>query len=371
MVTRVVYAVRDGEKSKSRFRPRWLVQILALALAGCSSISSQHPFQMPGIGAERAQGQTWPVAPEVPRYAFIGHLYGESNTRAEAVNWSGLARFLAVIVGLDARSRDRLDLVRPQQVATDGKGRIYVTDPGMQSIFVFDETLGEFTVWNEQRLDLSLPSPIGIVYAEDSVWITDSELALVYRLSPDGEVLASFGQGILRRPTGIAFDPDGRRLFVSDTAAGQIVLFDPGGALLDVWGDPGQGAGHFNRPTYITYRPGRLYVADSLNARIQMFDDEGRYAGSFGRRGLYVGNFSRPKGVALDSDGNIYVTESYFDHVLIYNREGEFLMSIGGSGVAPGRFSQPTGLWVDDQDRVFVSDMLNSRVSMFQYLGSN
>jgi streptogramin lyase len=46
-------------------------------------------------------------------------------------------------------------------------------------------------------------------------------------------------------------------------------------------------------------------------------------------------------------------------------------MSIGGSGPAPGQFSQPTGLWVDDRDRVYVSDMLNSRVSMFQYLGNN
>jgi streptogramin lyase len=46
-------------------------------------------------------------------------------------------------------------------------------------------------------------------------------------------------------------------------------------------------------------------------------------------------------------------------------------MSIGGSGPSAGQFSQPTGIWVDDRDRVFVSDMLNGRISMFQYLGSN
>jgi DNA-binding beta-propeller fold protein YncE len=90
-----------------------------------------------------------------------------------------------------------------------------------------------------------------------------------------------------------------------------------------------------------------------------------------GQRGLYVGNFSRPKGIALDSDGNVYVSESYYDYLLIYNQQGELLMSIGGSGPSAGQFSQPTGIWVDDRDRVFVSDMLNGRISMFQYLGSN
>ncbi len=345
--------------------------VATLFLTGCSTVSSQHPFQMPGIGADNTQSRVWPAEPAVPRYAFIGHLYGESNTRDEAVNWSGFARFMAILVGLDAKSRDRVDLLRPQQVATDGQGRIFVTDPGKQSVFVFDETRGEFSTWNERSLDISLPSPIGVAYAEDSVWVTDSELALVYRLSPVGEVMASFGQGILQRPTGIAFDPEGKRIFISDTAAGKIRLFDTNGELIGAWGEAGNAAGQFNRPTYIAYRRGRLYVADSLNARVQVFDERGRYLQSVGRRGLYVGNFSRPKGIAMDSDGNIYVAESYYDHVLIYSHDGEFLMAIGGSGIAPGQFAQPTGLWVDDLDRVFVSDMLNSRVSIFQYLGNN
>ncbi len=338
---------------------------------GCATVSSQHPFKMPGIDDGSQSARVWPAPPAVPRYAFIGHIYGESNVRDKDPNRGAMARFWAAVVGLDAKKQSFLDIVRPQQVATDNNGKIYVTDPGRQSIFVFDEILQEFAVWNERSLNFSLPSPIGITHAEDSVWVTDSELGLVYRLTSNGEVMSSFGQGILKRPTGISFDPDGGRIFVSDTDAGDIKLFNTRGELIDNWGDAGTGPGQFNRPTYLIYRHNRLYVADSLNARIQIFDEQGNFIRLVGERGLYVGNFSRPKGIALDSDGNVYVSESYYDHLLIYNRQGKLLMSIGGSGPDAGQFSQPTGLWVDDRDRVYVSDMLNSRVSMFQYLGSN
>jgi len=347
-----------------------LITLGLLLVSGCSTVSNQHLFKMPGIADNDQDSQVWPSLPAVPRYAFIGHIYGESN-RVDAPERSGLARLLAAIVGLDAKKKSTLDLLRPQQVATDNKGKIYITDPGLQSIFVFDEILGEFAVWNERSLNISLPSPIGVAHAEGSVWVTDSELALIYQLSLSGELIKGFGHEALKRPTGIAYDPDNRRFYISDTAAGDIKLFSTRGELLNTWDIIGTGEGQFNHPTYLVYRLGQLYVVDSLNARIQILDRQGRFMQSVGHRGLYVGDFSRPKGIALDSDGNIYVSESYYDHVLIYNPQGSLLMSIGGSGSAPGQFAQPTGIWVDDRDRVYVSDMLNSRVSMFQYLGNN
>jgi DNA-binding beta-propeller fold protein YncE len=85
--------------------------------------------------------------------------------------------------------------------------------------------------------------------------------------------------------------------------------------------------------------------------------------------GMYIGNMVRPKGVAVDSEGNIYVVESYYDHLLVYNSKGEYLMAIGGVGTEPGKFHLPSGVWIDSHNRVFVADTLNSRVSVFQFLG--
>jgi hypothetical protein len=57
--------------------------------------------------------------------------------------------------------------------------------------------------------------------------------------------------------------------------------------------------------------------------------------------------------------------------LLIYNQLGEFLMAIGGNGEAPGNFHLPGGVWTDSRNRIFVADTLNSRVSVFQFLGGD
>ena len=344
--------------------------MLAL-LSACALAPPQYAFRMPAVVAGDAPAIVWPAPPEVPRYAFIGHLYGESNEPAEAEQRSGFSRFLAAVVGLGGEQPDYFNLIQPQQVCSDARGRIYVADTGRQAVIVFDEGLGEFFVWNETNLNIPFLSPVGVACAADSIWVSDSELLLVYRLGLDGALLGTIEPGVIVRPTGISHDPQQRRFFVSDTGADDIKVFDEQGSLIDVWGKTGNPQAGLNRPTFIAYRNDRLYVADSLNARIQVFDGGGDFRGSFGERGLYIGNLTRPKGIALDSDGNVYVTESYYDYLLIYSAQGELLMAMGGSGIAPGKFSQPTGLWIDDHDRVFISDMLNRRISMFQYLGGN
>ena len=348
-----------------------LGMIVCLLFSGCGAGSVQYPFQMPGYVSTDADVILWPSPPAVPRYAFIGHLYGESNsvpTNQDRSTWSGI---LAAVTGSDAENVTLVNLAQPQQIASDNNGRIYVADTGRQAIFVFDEVAGEFFIWNETSLNIPFLSPVGVINAANSIWVTDSELSLVYRLSDNGELIDTVGKGVVNRPTGITYDPDADRIFVSDTADDNIKVFSTNGELIDIWGAAGAKNGELNSPTYIAYRQGKLYIGASLNARIQIFDDTGQYLQTLGQRGLYVGNLSRPKGVALDSDGNIYVAESYYDHVIIYDKDGNLLMSLGGSGFDAGQFSQPTGLWVDSHDRVFVSDMLNRRISMFQYLGGN
>lgn len=353
-------------------RGRYLLTLcLLMLLPACTIAPPKHAFEMPGIEPGAAQSIVWPARPEVPRYAFIGHLYGESNTAKVDSERGAFSSFLAAVVGLDEKQSDAIDLVQPQQVCSDGLGRVYVADSGRQAVFVFDEELGEFFIWNESSLNIPFLSPVGVAYVADSVWVTDSELSLVYRLTRQGDLIDTFAKGVVVRPTGITYDADGKRVFISDTGDNNIKVFDLDGTLKEVWGSTGPGDGELNRPTFIAYRDDRLYVSDSLNARVQVFDALGEYRGTFGQRGLYIGNLARPKGIALDSDRNVYVSESYYDYVVIYNESGELLMSLGGSGLEPGQFSQPTGVWVDDKDRVFVSDMLNRRISMFQYLGGN
>lgn len=346
--------------------------VLAALLTACSTTPDRLTFSMPAVSAKPEPENLWPAAPEVPRYMYLGDLRGESNRSDDGNKKQGLAsRFFSALVGLENRAIPVTDLLRPQHGAVDKNGRIYVADPGRQSIFVFNEISSEFSVWNEQEVGIPFLSPVSIELVDDNVLITDSEQGLIWVLNQQGELIRRMGAEVLLRPTGIAYNPIQKQIYVSDTDESNIKVFSPSGDLLDTIGSKGNQPGQFNHPTYLHYQNNKLYVSDSLNARIQVIDLEDDSIEVIGERGLYVGNFSRPKGIALDSDGNIYITESYYDHLLIFNPQGKLLMAIGGSGEKAGQFSQPTGVWIDHKDRLFVSDMLNSRVSIFQYLGGS
>ncbi len=348
-----------------------LTSLLLLMVSACSTTPDRLMFSMPANGPDTPPTKTWPIPPEVPRYAYVGDLRGESNLHEDSTAKKSLmSRFFAALVGLGSDAIPPVDLLRPQHgVVDDAGGRIYVADPGHQAVFVFDETASEFYVWDESTLDIPFKSPISIALAEQNILVSDSEQGLIFVFNDQGRLLAEIGRNHLQRPTGVSYDPIRKQILVSDTDADRIKIFDLKGKLLGEIGKSGTGPGQFNHPTFLHYQEDRLYVTDSLNARLQIINRTDGSILTVGQRGLYVGNFSRPKGIAVDSDGNIYMTESYYDYLLIFNPDGDLLMAIGGSGQQPGEFSQPTGIWIDDRDRIFVSDMLNSRISIFQYLG--
>ncbi|HEY6898969.1 MAG TPA: 6-bladed beta-propeller [Rhodocyclaceae bacterium] len=354
---------------------RSLLLLAVLVLTGCAATPEKAQFRLgltPGVDANNL---LWPAgtAGEIPRYVFLGELTGENNFIKESSKSdkakSAIARFLDIVIG----EAPPMIMDRPQMGATDEAGRIYVTDMGRGSVFVFDGQAGVLSTWEKATGAASFISPVGIALGpEGRVYVADPELALVAQLDHEGHPLAPIGQGQLQRPTGIAYDASDGRLYVSDTGAHDVKIFDMAGNLLSTLGTRGEGPGEFNYPTHLAVRQEHLYVTDSMNARVQVFSTlTGHYLGPISRRGIRFGELVIPKGVAVDSEQNIYVVESYHDQLLIYNRRGEFLLPIGGVGEGPGNFHLPAGIWIDSRDRVYVADMLNSRVQVFQFLGGD
>jgi DNA-binding beta-propeller fold protein YncE len=343
--------------------------MLALAAAGCAQ--EARVLRMDPDPRGRNEGIFWPGAPEVPRYFYAGQLTGEGNyVESPDKARSGVSSVLRWVVGLAGGEEAPEGLQRPQSGVTDASGRILVSDASRQALLVFDPAQGLLT-WQQAAGLVRFSTPVGVATSpEGHVFVADADLGYVAELDAKGKPLAILGKGVLKRPTGVAYDPEGKRLFVSDTRAHDIKVFDPSGKLLKTIGRRGEGEGEFNYPTHIAFARGELYVADTMNSRVQVFADGGeRYRLTVGARGLYVGNLVRPKGVAVDSEGNIYVIESYYDHLLIYDRNGRFLLAIGGLGKDAGQFYLPAGVWVDARNRVFVADMFNGRVVVLQYLG--
>lgn len=346
--------------------------ILAASTAGCATSKEPRVLRL-----DLEQGQkaiVWPQPPDVPRYAYVGSLVGEANfQRPGAENRRGVRGFLRWLAGIDGGQRTPLVLQRPQAGAVDEQGRVYVSDTSRAAVFVFDQGAGELYVWDKAVGAQNFISPAGVAPVGDgSVLVCDSELGFVSRLDGKGNPVGVIGKGELLRPTGIAYDATRKRIYVADTYAHAIKVFDQNGALLRSLGRRGEAEGEFNYPTHLALASGQLYVTDTMNNRVQVFATESdSYTRQLGARGLYVGNFVRPKGVAVDSEGNTYVVESYYDSLLVFSGGGEFLMPLGGTGEEVGRFYLPAGVWIDQRDRVFVADMFNGRVVVLQFLGSD
>ena len=343
--------------------------IFFIGLLSCAQVPVQMSYFIDDTLQQSAP--LWPDLPEVPRYRYAGQLLGDDNfSEADSHEPGMFEKTLKWIAGLTDTADKGNFLVRPQSGMVSAS-RTYVTDVGRGAIFVFDSAVAELQIWSLADKGVNFVSPIGITAGpEQTVLVADSELKRIVRLSRDGNPLGSFGSGLLSRPTGIARDANSGRVYVVDTHAHDIKVFDDNGKLLNTIGRRGTAEGEFNSPTHITISFNRLYVSDTLNARVQVLSFDGVPITAIGKRGLYLGNLTRPKGVAIGSDGNIHVVESYYDHLLVYNEAGSFLLPIGGSGNGIGQFYLPAGAWSDDQGRIYVADMYNGRVIIFQYLGS-
>jgi len=328
---------------------RYTLYIILIFVLGCASRSP-----MP---AKPTGEYVWPPPPETPRIKWL-------------TQWSD-SQDLKKVNPLDVLIREaKLHvLFRPNGVVSDNAGNIYVADSQLHKIFVFDiekqvmRFLGENTL--QTPIGLAIDNKRGIIF------VTDSGIDKVFGLDKNtGKVVMSLKTtGKFNNPSGIVYDEEREKLYVSDTKNHIVRTFDKDGKALLTIGGKGSYDGDFNAPTYLALdRNGRLYVVDTFNGRVQIFDPEGKFVKTFGRLGNKPGSLSRPAGIGVDSDGNIYVVDTAFSNFQIFNDNGKLLLWIGKAGTGAGEFSLPTGMYIDSQDRIYVTDTFNRRVQVFQYL---
>ena len=306
----------------------------------------------------------WPLPPENPR---IQYLYSIAKPEDISISLS----FFEKAVGFLAGKKSSRQMVRPFGTCFSRSEILYVTDPGIGVIHQFDmknQRYNQISKYGKKRL----ASPIGVIMDESGLlYVSDSVLRKVFVFGSKGEPLREIGEGNrFSRPTGMAIHPSLKRLYVTDTMAQSIQIFDLEGNFIFSFGKRGNGEGEFNFPTSLAIdQNGNLYVNDSLNFRVQVFTPEGKFLSVFGKHGDGRGEFSSPKGMALDREGHIYVADAIFDSVQIFNKKGELLLYFGEAGHGPGEFWMPTSIFIDQANRIFVADSYNQRIQVFKFLG--
>ena len=255
-------------------------------------------------------------------------------------------------------------------VAVDSQDRVYVARRSPPAILVYDDQGRFLQSWGEDALANPHLLWIG---SDDQVYCADSGNHTVRKFSADGEVLQTLGTPDRPGPPDMPFNQPTRAmlsqsgdLFVAD-GYGQFRVhrLSPDGQVLSSWGEGGQGPGQFALPhsLWVDDRRSRVLVMDRENNRIQIFDFEGAYMGEWT-------NVEMPMDVYIGLDDVVYVSEAP-SRISIFSPDGELLSRWGEDGSAPGQFEDaPHGIWVDSRGDLYVAEVaaVHNRIQKFARL---
>lgn len=330
------------------------------ALTGCAPPPpEEEPFDPRSL--------VYPPPPETPRFYFEGTLWGSGNV-VEVTSADRLQRFAT---GQPIRGEG---FAKPFAVTARG-GRVYISDTVARLVHVLDFPGRSYKKIGEKGVG-RLAKPLGLTTdLAGNLYVVDNtaKRALIY--DPEGIYVTSIGnKESLDRPTAVAVDAQGDRIYILDTGGvnstnHQVVVYDRRGNVLSRIGGRGSGEGKFNLPLDVTLGPDRkLYVLDSGNFRVQVFRPDGSFDHAFGKAGRYPGQFSHPKAIAIDSAGVVYITDTSFGLFQLFNSEGQVLMAIGerSETPGPGKFILPAGIAVDVDGRIYVVDQFFRKVEVFR-----
>ncbi len=210
-----------------------------------------------------------------------------------------------------------------------------------------------------------------------------SPLDTILKFDESGQLVKSFGAGMLAFPHGMFVDADGN-IWVTDgqdnapavprgspsatpaasrmgpapgaTVGHQVFKFSPDGKLLMTLGKPGGAAepDYFYQPNAVFVAPnGEIYVSEGHgggNARILNFTKDGKLIRSFGKKGTGPGEFDQPHALAMDSKGRLYVGDRSNNRIQIFDQDFNYIAEWK-------QFSRPSGISIDTKtDTIYVAD---------------
>jgi sugar lactone lactonase YvrE len=238
---------------------------------------------------------------------------------------------------------------RPQNIAMDSSGNLYIADPGAEVVLKVN-TSGQLSVFagiagqtgsaaqgTATSVYLSAPSGVA-VDSSGNVYIADTGHARVDKVTSSGTLSYLAGTGTAGQPT-------------AGTATSSE-LNNPSGVAVD--------------------SSGNVYIADRGNSRVEKVTSSGTLSiiagtGTAGAPTAGVATNSKlngPFGIAVDSSGNVYIGDLGNDEVEKVTSSGTLSIFAGtgtaGSATAgpatSSELNQPYGLAVDSSGDVYIAD---------------
>lgn len=182
----------------------------------------------------------------------------------------------------------------------------------------------------------------------------------------DGNLLTSFGAGLITWPHGLFVDPEGN-VWITDARGDgerghQVWKFSPEGEVLMTLGTrgvAGEGDYVFDQPSDVLVAPdGSIFVADGHgragNNRVVKYAADGTYLLEWGGTGYAPGQFRDPHALAMDAEGRLYVADRDNNRVQVFDQEGAHLDTWL-------QFGRVSGLFIDENQVLYAVDSESNR----------
>lgn len=203
-----------------------------------------------------------------------------------------------------------------------------------------------------------LVKPYGIAVSRlGRLYVTDTVARRVFVFDPEAKTvafLAETGTARLTKPVGVAVDGHDN-VFVADATANRVFGYDLDGHLLLAIGREGE----LDSPSGLAVDRARdlLYVADAKKHHVRCYSaKDGSPVRTIGRRGGAPGEFNFPTNLFVDTRGRLYVTDTMNFRIQVFDAEGAFINEFGTQGDTPGSLNRPKGVGVDSDGHIYVVD---------------
>lgn len=338
----------------------WSV-LLLLGLSGCATTEKGAAIEKP----------VWPKPPETARYEY------NSTLRSDLSFTGKKSSFAERIGGVGAQAKPLF--TKPYDVAARG-GVLLVSDTVLRTVHMLVLPTRSIFHIGASSGDGALTKPVGVaIDGNGRIYVADVTSRVVKVYESSGHYLMTVGgPELLVRPTDVAVNDEGTRIYVVDTGgiesrSHQVQVFDGEGLFIKTIGTRGSGEGEFNLPVQAAVNAlGDLYVLDAGNFRVQVFSADGDFLRMWGKVGRNMGDFARPRGLALDSDGLVYVTDAAFGNFQVFRSDGQLMLSVGKNGRdLPGEYSLLAGIAVDELGWVYLLDQKYNKMDVIKKLQNN
>ena len=248
------------------------------------------------------------------------------------------------------------------RIAISPSGQVVVTDPRGQAVHLFSNS----GTWTKKISGVGQPLGCAVDKA-GRIYVGDRSSASVMVYSSTGGFLHTLNKPPVKllMPNELEADRVHDEIFVSDSKANQVVVFNTKGALLRKIG--GAGKGQLDFPTGLLYQSAndRLLVGDHNHSRVQIFDRKGTWIASFGSFGDKPGTFTRIQGLALDSTQRLYVVDVYQGRLQVVDTKGAWINTVGTGGMSKGTLALPTDAVMDSNNRLWVTSFRTAKVVVY------